>query len=197
MIKLVNTIGKGQQWNDCSVRALMSLSGKSYDDSVELMRAAGRVDNQGARFHQVYDAYKCIKAEWTKLWDSKPTFNQWYKTADHSKNYAVIVKNHIFAVRKGVVYGNPDDHKRLRARVCEFAEVSEFEAPKIKTRKEILAEEKSAFIKRKKNLAKDYIKVYGHCEVNGKRIVKNYYANDKDLNKAIDNAVRSWANKKF
>ena len=197
MIKLVNTIGKNQQWNDCSVRALMSLSGKTYEESVEIMRAVGRADNKGVKFGQVLEAYRCIQAKWTGLCNSKPTFNQWYKAADHSKNYAVIVRGHIFAVRKGVVYGNYDDHKRIRARVCQFAEVAEFEAPKIKTRKEVLAEEKSEFVKTRKEISLAYIRVYGKCNINGKHIVAKYYANDKDLKKAIDNAVRSWANKKF
>lgn len=131
MAILVHNEREGQQQNDCSVRAMWSLSGKTYNECLEILRSAGRKDNDGIRAYQLRDAFKAIGATWAHFPYKKPTFNQWYKEhADHSKNYAVIVKGHIFAVRKGVVYGNRDDAKRLRARVVEFAEVDDYNAPK-------------------------------------------------------------------
>lgn len=190
MIHSVRNHEAGQQTSDCSVRTLWSLSGKTYEECLEILRSVGRRDNCGAYSFQIRDAYKCIGATWTSLYSKKPTFNQWYKSADHSKNYAVIVRGHIFAVRKGVVYGNDNDSKRLRARVCEFAEVQEFEAPAMKSSDDIIKEQRRDQIKRQKNRALNYASIYGYAEVGGKRIVARHYASSKAFEKAVDNAVR-------
>lgn len=189
MIQSVRNIEKGQQWNDCSVRTLWSLSGKTYQECVEILRSAGRKDNEGVLGYHLEQAYKSIGAKWTAVWE-RPTFNQWYKQADHSKNYAIVVRGHVFAVRKGVVYGNYDDAKRLRARVRHVAEVQDFEAPVMKTEQEKAKEQKADTIKNAKNRALNYASVYGYAVVGGKRIVAKYYTSDKAFKKAIDNAVR-------
>lgn len=191
MIQVVVNHESGQQRNDCSVRTLWSLSGRSYSECLEIMREAGRQDNRGAYVWNIEHAYKTIGAKWTNLWGKKPTFNQWYKTADHSKNYAVMVRGHIFAVRKGVVYGNESDASRLRARVSQFAEVKEFEAPAIQSVEDKAKDEKRETIKLAIEKAKDKAAVYGSVSIGGKKLVAKHYPSEKAFNKAIDNAVRN------
>lgn len=112
-----NEIIKRNEANDCTVRALATIKGLSYNEAHKIMaEKGGRVNRKGVISIMTTKAYATQGLEETNMYREQPTFNQFMK---QNPNFTGVVgvRGHVFTVRKGVVYGNWNDGERTRARV--------------------------------------------------------------------------------
>lgn len=103
--------------NDCTVRALATIKGLSYNEAHKIMaEKAGRVNRKGVIGFMTTEAYATQGLEEKDMYGEQPTFAAFMR---NNPNFTGIigVRGHVFTVRKGVVYGNWDDGERTRARV--------------------------------------------------------------------------------
>jgi hypothetical protein len=104
--------------NDCTVRALASLIGLTYNQAHEIMRdKAARTNGFGTMGWLTTRAYESVGLT-EERFSNRPTFNQFMKS---NPNFTGIigVRGHVFTVKNGTVYGNWNDADRKRARVIK------------------------------------------------------------------------------
>ena len=105
--------------NDCTVRALASIKGISYDKAHAIMAdKAGRQHRQGTVGFLTTKAYESQGLQETSTWKERPTFAKFMR---NNPNFTGVigVRGHVFTVKEGVVYGNWNDASRTRARVLK------------------------------------------------------------------------------
>jgi len=103
--------------NDCSVRAFAAIEGLDYQTARAIFRRElGRKNGKGVKQNMLQNFLMSWGFENVNGMKSK-TLNQALKELDPKATYYVVVTNHAFTIKNGVVYGNKNDASRLRKRV--------------------------------------------------------------------------------
>lgn len=105
--------------NDCTVRALASFKGISYDEAHEIMRKKGdRKNGQGCISFMTTKAYESAGLQVNEMFRERPTLAKFLRE-NAGFNGIIGVRGHVFTIKNGKCYGNWNDAKRTRARVLK------------------------------------------------------------------------------